>query len=302
MKVAIIDLGTNSLRLFIYSYSEKKKRFRKILKHKRMVRLGDLAFESRLLSDSAKKRTLEAFIEIKEILSNYNIEAIKAVATSALRSVRDGSIFAKTIEEKTGIPINIISGSEEAKFIAKGIVNTISLSEENLVFIDIGGGSTEVSLAFGRKILVSKSLKFGAGRCQQVFLKNVPPKEEDIENLRVSIKAILQTEFKGNFRATKAVGTSGSIRAFKRIIKDKKSEKKSFSYKKLSALISKIETFDKNELLSLPNLEDRRVDLILAAGIILEEVLMYFGSPDIYVSSVALKDGILVECFNNVVL
>lgn len=297
MKVAIIDLGTNSLRLFIYSYSPKKDRFRRILKHKRMVRLGDLAFESKLLSKAAKDRTLKAFDEIKEILSGYDISSIKAVATSALRSVTDGAKFAKTIEEKTGIPIDIISGSEEAEFIAKGVISTISLPKENLIFIDIGGGSTEVSLTFGKDIKVSKSLKLGAGRCQQVFLKNVPPKEEDVERLRNSIKEVLSDEFDSNFKASVAVGTSGSIRAFRRIIKDKKTGKQSFSFKKLSKLISNIKVYNKDELLSLPNLEDRRVDLILSAGIILEEVLKFFGSPDVYVSSASLKDGILVECF-----
>lgn len=295
MEVAIIDLGTNSLRLFIYKYSDKKNSFRRVLKLKRMVRLGDNAFKTGFLDKDAAKRTLKVFKEFKNVLDKNKPEFIKVVATSALRSVKDNLEFVEEVKKKTDINIEIISGELEANYIAKGVLSKIKLPNDNLVFIDIGGGSTEISLINNQKIITSASLKLGAGRCQQLFLKTSPPTKEAILSLKEDISKKLVENFPENFKAEIAVGTSGSIRAFNRIVNNDKSRIQIFYYDELNNFISKISSMGKTDLLQLPNLEDERVDLILSAGIILNEVLNYFGKPSVYVTSVALKDGILTD-------
>lgn len=298
MKVALIDLGTNSARLFIYRLRNDGK-WLKIRKLKEMVRLGDDLFEFGQLSSEACERTVRVFELFAAQMRIYEPNKVVSYATSAMRTAENAQELKQAIADRTGIEIETISGEREAELIAKGVCSVIELPKEPLVFIDIGGGSTEISLANGSDILMSKSLDLGAGRNQQLFLKSVPPvpdgEMQGVAALRQHTRAVLKDNFPKKFVASLAVGTSGSIRAINRINSKRNHSKYEFKKSFLSKLIEEMKPMTKEELLNLPRLEEKRADLILSGGIILEECLDFFSVKNVYVSSVALKDGVLEE-------
>lgn len=301
MKIAIIDLGTNSARLFIYKQN-KRGRFRKIVKKKSMVRLGDGLFDTGTLSTTAIKRTIETLLEFNEIIAVHQPELIRAIATSALRVSPDPQLIINPVQEATGIALEVISGEEEARLIAVGVLNTLKLSQDRFSLIDIGGGSTEVSVIEKNEILVAKSLELGAGRNQQTFLCSVPPvrnsKYKGINALRAHVQQTLTEQIPPDviLATPTIIGTSGSVRAFRRIANAQGLQGTTFSRDFLTDTIETLKGKTRKEILSqFPTLEPRRADLILAAGIILDEVCSFFSVDTIRVTSCSLKDGVLAN-------
>ncbi|MCB0334770.1 MAG: hypothetical protein KDD62_00650 [Bdellovibrionales bacterium] len=298
MKVALIDLGTNSARLFIYRMRADGQ-WLKLRKLKEMVRLGDDLFRSNSLSEEACERTVKVFELFAAQMNLDEPDLVVAYATSAMRTATNADVLRTAIYERTGILIETISGNREAQLIAKGVCAVIELPEEPLIFVDIGGGSTEISIAHGSEIQESKSLELGAGRNQQLFLKTVPPvtnkKGCGVEALRRHVQETLVSQFPDPLEVKLAIGTSGSIRAINRIYSKRTHSNYEFKQSVLAQLIEEMTPLTREELLQLPKLEEKRVDLILAGSVILDECLSYFGAKRVYVSSVALKDGMLAE-------
>ena len=301
MNVGIIDLGTNSARLFIYrlkppfsSSSDAQKIYRKKL----MVRLGDGLFEDRVLKPEVSARTIRAFHNFSEKIDLYQPELLRAVATSALREARNGKKVAKQIEKETGIRLEIISGDEEARLIGKGVTSQLFLPDAPHVLIDIGGGSTEISVCRGTEILHSKSLRLGAARGQQNFLRAIPP--ADTSKLRKRIRRLLEKYFKqvNPKKIEGGIGSSGSIRALGKLLSGSSGDQKVIVRKSLSTSVKKMKSMDRKALLKLlenTDLEPARVDLLLSAAILLEEIMLYFDLKSLQATSYALKDGLLAE-------
>lgn len=299
VKVAIIDLGTNSARLYIYK-SAKRRPFQRILRVKAPAKLGEGLFNSGLLEDSAVERTLKIFDEFYSIIKKHDVDLIQVVATSALREARDRKRVVNPIKEKYDIDIKVISGKEEARLIAKGVIHTLKLEDPDYLLIDIGGGSTEVSIISNNKIIFSESLPLGSSRNQQTFLHHIPPVQrvpgKGIQAMRDNIQEILNKTVPKECikRIPMVIGTSGAIRAYRRVVSNK-SDKQVFLVSGLRSLLSDMKNMSREELLHVPRLEAKRTDTILSAGIILDEICRFFNSQYIYASSVSLKDGILAD-------
>ena len=178
MRLAVIDLGTNSIRFDVHEISSNRKglvQHRRLYREKTMVRLGQDLFSAGKLSTEGKRRTLEAAHSFKETMDALHVDKIVAFGTAAVRDASDGEIFLKELEEKTGIHFRMITGAEEASLIAKGILHFEKNPSGIFALVDIGGGSTEVSICKGKKILRSHSFNLGVAKLQQVFLKTQPP-------------------------------------------------------------------------------------------------------------------------------
>lgn len=299
IKLAVIDLGTNSVRFDIYSIVSKKPV--KVYRTKKMIRLGDGVYKTGSIPASGKKRALEAFKEFKKEIDRFKAQKVFAFATSALRSAKNSASLVKEIEKATGIKVKIISGREEGRLIAKGIVSKMKPVPGKAVLIDIGGGSTEISLVQARQIVKTESFKLGANRLQQVFLKQSPPRYingrlHPILALRQHIRSSLipwvkRHKVDGDY----AVGSSGTIKAISKILKRLGRTGEPLFRSDLSALVSELSLLNREELLMIPGLEEKRVDLILAGAILLEEFMFCFNIREVLVTDLALRDGLLEE-------
>ena len=266
-----------------------------------MVRLGQNLFLDGKLSPDGKRRTLEAVETFRETMDALEVDKVVAFGTAAMRDASDGETFLAEIKEQTQIDFRIIAGTEEAALIAQGILrNDPSLPKGLYALIDIGGGSTEISICRGTKIVHSHSFNLGVAKLQQVFLKGHPPFSDKthhpVRDLRNFIKSIVlpQAIIERWPKVPKVVGSSGSIIALAKLVnKDREAGNTPFLRKDLTKIVSSAQTKTAGELLSMRGMEPKRVDLILAGAILLDELTQILGVKEIRTTEYSLRDGIL---------
>src|SRR3954469_10895994 len=193
MRLGVIDLGTNSVRFDVHQIGADGE-LQRLHRKKLMVRLGQGAFVSRKLDREAVGRTLDAFARFKRVATHLKTEKIIAFGTAALREVSDREQLIELIKRSTGIHLRVITGAEEAQLIALGILSNEKLTPSRVALVDIGGGSTEISICRGRKGLHSHSFPLGAARLQQLYLKRSPPNASSVVEMREHIRATLQSK------------------------------------------------------------------------------------------------------------
>jgi exopolyphosphatase/guanosine-5'-triphosphate,3'-diphosphate pyrophosphatase len=172
MRFAVIDLGTNSVRFDVHQLGKKAKLLHR---EKLMIRLGQEVFLKGKLNKDAIDRASQAFIHFAKVARKLQTDRMIAFGTSALRESKNGAAFVEHIRNVSGIELRVISGQEEARFIAAGILRNEKKLPPRFALIDIGGGSTEVSICKKNKAAASHSFPLGTARMQQVFLKKNPP-------------------------------------------------------------------------------------------------------------------------------
>jgi exopolyphosphatase/guanosine-5'-triphosphate,3'-diphosphate pyrophosphatase len=301
MRVAIIDLGTNSVRFDVHQIGSKNQ-VRLLHREKLMVRLGQGVFSEGRLNTDAIRRTLQAFLSFRKTADDLRVDRIVAFGTAALREASDGPRLLTQIREKSGIEIRVISGIEEAKLIALGILSNEKAPKGRFGLIDIGGGSTEISICRGKKLSHSNSFSLGTARLQQVFLRSSPPKsapdsdEKPIPQLRSYIRAALLTKMLADRwpKVERLIGSSGTVRAIGKLIKKGKATK-TVDRDDLKKLVKEMATMTTTELLGMPGMEAKRVDMILAGAILLEECMNLTGAKKVFATEFSLRDGILEE-------
>lgn len=303
-KFAIIDLGTNSVRFDIYDLDQNLDP-RRIHREKQMVRLGDRLFTTGTLDQVAFYRTIEAFKSFRNRIEQEQITSVTAFGTAALRSLKNAQEFCQTVEHETGILIRTISGKREAELIAKGILANETTPNGLYALIDIGGGSTEVSICFKKTVMDSFSFNLGANRLQQMFLRTSPPCHDEysdpVNELRRHVHETLLPEI-GPQKwpgIRSVVGSSGTIRAIRKILRATDQAIEPFKRKNLRELIQRITPMRAEQIREIPGLEPKRVDLILAGMLLLDEFLSIVDVKTVFTSNFALRDGILEEVLEN---
>jgi len=303
-RIGIIDLGTNSVRFDVQKIGPGSQ-IRCLHREKQMVRLGEGVFVRGTLDPKAVTRAVNAFARFKAIAHDLHVERIVAFGTSTLREVRDSQRFLSLIRKKTGIDLRIISGEEEAKLIASAILSLESTAKGKYALVDIGGGSTEISVCRDNMIEHCVSFPLGAARLQQVFLKTIPPVKRNssnhnpIEELRAYIQHTILAELIAEDwpKVKRIIGSSGSIRAISKIMKETVGTKV-IHRDELRKLVETIAYMSKEELVAVPGMEPKRIDIILAGAILLEECMNVLEAKEVHPTSFSLRDGILLEEIN----
>ena len=297
-RLAIIDLGTNSVRIDIYRLTGRK--VIRVYRGKLMVRLGDGVFSTGKLSPIGMERTIRAFSQFRQLLLRKKVKKVIAFGTSALRTATNSKEFLQRLKVQTGINVKVISGKEEGQLIALGVLANIEPPKGYYSLVDIGGGSTEISLCLGKKIIYSYSFQLGANRLQQTFLKTIPPEFKrgqlhPILALRQHLKSELHpfSQFCAKYQIKMILGSSGTIRSIERIMEKAGRKRKNISRSAVSAFVSELQTMNRVQIKKIPGLEEKRVDLILAGSILLEEIMFAVGTKKLAVTDLALRDGIL---------
>jgi len=301
MRVGIIDLGTNSVRFDVHQITANGK-VHQLHREKLMIRLGQGVFLDGKLDKNAIRRALHAFSSFKKTAEKLHVSRIVAFGTSALREASDSKKLLTMISARTGIEVRVISGEEEARLIAQGILNHERPRKGFYGLVDIGGGSTEINICRGRQVLHSASFPLGTARLQQVFLKGSPPKPPSkgdpgaIKQMRQYIKGqLLPKMIAEDWKHVElVVGSSGTIRALGRLLK-KSSKTKSFSKAQLEELVDRLSTMTTTQLLGIPAMEAKRVDMILAGAVLFDECMRALRAKRVEVTEFSLRDGILDE-------
>ncbi len=291
MKLAAIDIGSNAARLLISEVSvgeNNKASFNKVLLTRIPLRLGFDVFETGKISPHKSDlllSTMKAFINLKDA---FEVKYLKACATSAMRDATNGGEIIELVKKETGIEIEIISGSDEASFIYENHVAENLDSAHSYLYIDVGGGSTELTFFGNGKLIFKDSFDIGTIR----LLKNKIP-DAAWDEMKENIK----DKTKGH-KEVIAIGSGGNINKVYSLSKRKDTKPLPLEllrdyYKELSCV-----SIEKRK--RLYNLRDDRADVIVPALHIYVNVMRWAGATEIYVPKIGLADGLVQHLWEQI--
>jgi exopolyphosphatase/guanosine-5'-triphosphate,3'-diphosphate pyrophosphatase len=300
MRKAVIDLGTNTFHLFIVEIHNGN--INTLYKEKIAVKIGQNGISKGKIAKDAFKRAIHTLQIFKTIIDQFQVTDVSGVATSAIRNAKNGKDLINQIAEKTGIHINIISGDLEAELIFEGVKAATTLSNENQLVMDIGGGSVEFIIGNKEAIHWKRSFEIGAQRLLDKFHKSDPMPTESIDHMFAWLSEELQ-ELKDalvTFKPTGLIGCSGTFDTLSeiylnRVRKERKPESTIFKLpiKDYHDIHRELLIKDKSERLEIKGMVSMRVDMIVVASCLISFVLEYLDIKNITACTYALKEGLL---------
>lgn len=303
--LAGIDIGTNTFRLLIAETDGKN--IKEVRSERIITRLGEGLAETGCLSEKAMERGMATIERLSEIISGHRVEAIHAVATSALREARNGGDFLRRAKESTGLDIEVISEEEEAKLTFLGMTMDMGIPN-SAVLVDIGGGSTEFIFVREGQVVSTRSLKLGVVYLTDRYMRNDPPAREDIEEMKAEVFrniATIRTAQGHTSRDTVFIGTAGTITTISAMAQGLSTfdHKRIHKYRlslatveEIFTIISGLSAGERAE--RYPVLESPRLDIIVPGTLILLEIMMTFGFKEVIVSDRGLREGIILKLYN----
>lgn len=290
MKLAAIDIGSNAIRLQIVNtiqQADGNVYFKKLEYIRCPLRLGHEVFNSGYIPQD----TCDKFIKLMQAYNNlmelFEVEHYKACATSAMREAKNAAELVEKTYQETGIKIDIIDGQLEAHFINKAIIETIS-NDETYLHIDVGGGSTELNVYKGRLKIASESFPLGSVRSIS---------QQDSSTNWYLMRAWL-IENVWHHQPVTAIGTGGNINKLAELTGKKKGV---ISIKKLKETHSLLKSLTQEQRTNQLLLNEDRADVIVPAADIYIYVMEHAKCKNIIVPELGLKDGIIIELYENLV-
>ena len=293
-RIGLIDLGTNSLRAFIFDCRRGEKPLL-LGRFKEMVRLGDNVFSTGVIGPQALKRTIAAFGTVRSLFDSLQVTEVLAVGTSALRAARNRRRLITAVRNRYGFRLRPLSHRDEARLIGQGVIGNEPAIKGNTVIVDIGGGSVEIIFCRGRRILEARSFEMGAAAVQQRYLKSTPPRSGASDLLRHAVRRNLRTlRIKPGVSIQRAFASSGSLRTIAKGIA-KRPDAAVINAPQLAEFIAHLAGATRKQIGVNKQIERKRIDLVLGAAIVLDEILAYFRIDRIQTTPYALKDGLLLD-------
>lgn len=305
-RIAAIDLGTNSFHAVLVDiYPDGS--FRTVDKLKEMVILAEKGMDNHL-SEDAIERGLEALKRIKFLCDSHNVEEILAFATSAIREADNGGDFIQRMIDEVGIKARAISGKMEAELIGLAIRHTISLSEEMVLMVDIGGGSVEFIVGNKEHFVYVTSLKLGVARMAARFVNEDPISKKEKKALRKHFKKETSAlaEVLKKHPVKTMIGSSGTMENIAAMIAERNSIPASFTLNELVYDVEEFKSFykdfiklDKKNRAKEKQLEEKRINIINPGMVLVKFLIDEFHIQDIKISEGALRDGMILNFIKN---
>ena len=285
---AAIDIGSNAARLLIKNVTEDSMgnaEFTKLLFLRIPLRLGKDVFTLGEISEERQRMMMCMIKSYKQLMKLYRVECFRACATSAMRDARNGEKLLKKIEKATGIKIEIVTGSEEARILYNNSIESAERVSGNYAYVDVGGGSTEISLLSNGQLVGSCSYNIGTLR----KLSGMVPAEVE-ERLQLDLE-----EYAKQYPDIKIVGSGGNINRLSRIFHEsnKNSKKNVLPVKNLREMYDDMKPLTVAERMSRYGLKADRADVILPAAEIFLKVSEALNCEEIQVPNISLADCII---------
>jgi len=283
LRYAAIDVGSNAVRLLIADISKQdgKYSFKKNTLVRVPLRLGDDAFLDKNISARKSSDLIKTMLAFKNLMDVYHVSEYLACATSAMREAGNGADIVKMIKAETDIDLEIIEGQREANIIYANHVEANLDENKTYLYIDVGGGSTELSVFVKGVPEASRSFNIGTIR----MLDN-QDKEETWDEMKDWVK-----EHTKVYKNLAAIGTGGNINKLFRMSEEK--DNTPMSLQKLNALYNKLTSYSLKERINILGLNPDRADVIIPASEIYLTLMKWTGIKQIYVPKVGMADGII---------
>lgn len=285
MNIAAIDIGSNGARLLIKSFDDNApaaSRIKKLLFVRIPLRLGKDVFALGKISKERQRMMMHMMKGFRQFMLLYNVEHFRACATSAMRDAENGKKVMRHIEKATGIKLEIIPGAEEAQLLCNNLVENTESGVGNFAYVDVGGGSTEISLLHDGVLAESHSFNIGTLR---MLAGAVTPEE------RNAMCRMLE-KYAEDFPGTKIIGSGGNINRLFRLAKIK-GDSRSLPVATLKQLYAELAPLSLEERMEQFKLKDDRADVIIPAAEIFLLVARSLKCEDILVPNISLADSIV---------
>ncbi len=303
MRIAAIDIGTNSIHMIVVQIRPDFS-FGVIDREKEMVRLGAGGLDGRALTPEAVHAALQVLSKFTRLADSHRVDEVIAVATSAVREAENGGEFLRVVQRDTGIRPRVISGTEEARLIHSAAVYGVGVPRDIAVVVDIGGGSVEVTRGSGAAMELGQSFKLGVIRLTERFVKSDPlePREERklVRHVQSEIGKYLDRIASAGF--DRLIGTSGTILSLGSvaIAAEQRGASLALRNRRISAkllrrLRKELVGLTLEQRLRMPGLEPRRADLAVAGAILLDEIVRRLGANEITLCDLSLREGLVLD-------
>lgn len=291
MILAAIDIGSNAARLLIsdvQKVKDGKPAFNKLNLVRVPLRLGFDVFGSKIISSEKKLMLVETMKSFRHLMNAYKVEALKACATSAMRDAQNAKEIIATVQKEAGILIEVIDGDMEANLIYENHVAENMDIDHSYMYIDVGGGSTEISFFSNGILIYKKSFNIGTIR----ILKNMVTSAH-WEELKNTIKAVTKDQ-----KEVVAIGSGGNIN--KVFSLSKRKEGRPLSLELLKEYLDELEPMTIRQRILKYSLRDDRADVIVPALQIYVNAMRWAGAQEIYVPKIGLADGLIQHLWEEV--
>ncbi|MBD0382786.1 Ppx/GppA phosphatase family protein [Paenibacillus sedimenti] len=300
--IGIIDIGSNSIRLVIYEINAQGA-YRVVSEHKESARLSERIGPDGLLHNKDILSVVPILAHYSLLCKAHNVQTIRAVATAAIRNAANSADIIRTLEEQTDLRIEVLSGAEEARYGFLGVINTIDIRDG--LIIDIGGGSTEVTLFRNRELLQSVSFPFGAVNTTRQFMKNGTISEQEIMGIRHTVEeAISSNPWISSSPNLPMIGLGGTIRTLGKMSQklNKYSLQLAHNYVmkpgELDYFLRLLSSIPLEKRKKIEGLAKERADIMIPGLVILDTIYEAALSSHCIISGAGLRDGLFYETFN----
>jgi exopolyphosphatase/guanosine-5'-triphosphate,3'-diphosphate pyrophosphatase len=291
LRLAAIDIGSNAARLLISDViigPQGNPEFIKAALVRAPLRLGFEVFDKGEIPPNKVEKVIKTMKSYKLLLDVYEVKHVKACATSAMRDASNGAEIIRKVKAETGIEIKIISGQEEASLIYENHIAENMTKEESYLYIDVGGGSTELTFFTDGKLVFKESFNIGTIR----LLKN-----QVSEALWDEMKEFIKEKTKGYHHVT-AIGSGGNINKIFSLSKRK--EGKPLTVDLLRDYFKEFSNLSVNQRMTLYHLREDRADVIVPALLIYINVMRWADTEEIYIPKIGLADGLIHTLYEEV--
>jgi exopolyphosphatase/guanosine-5'-triphosphate,3'-diphosphate pyrophosphatase len=291
LRLAAIDIGSNAARLLITEVGQDEKgnaSFNKLNLIRVPLRLGFDVFESGAISKQRTGMLIQTMKAYKHLLNAYEVNYLKACATSAMRDAKNSNDIIRKVRLETDISIEIISGDYEANIIYENHIAENLDKDHSYLYIDVGGGSTELSFFTNNILAFKKSFNIGTIR----LMKNMV-QEKQWDEMKDAIRAFTKGQ-----KEVIAIGSGGNIN--KVFSLSKKKDGKPLSLELLKDYYKELSSVTLDERIRMYNLREDRADVILPALQIFTNVMRWANALEIYVPKIGLVDGLVKHLYDEV--
>lgn len=299
MKLAVIEIGSNSIRTSVYK-SSKRNRFKTLDRWREPVRLGKSIAQSRLLTNEQIEETIDVLEKFQNRIQRYEVDRISLIATAAVRMAKNQEQLIFAVLKETGLQLHIIDEKEEAFYDYVAVRNTMRVRDA--LIVDVGGGSSEISLAKKGRLKHGLSIPIGAISISDLYLKSDPIKPSELNAAKREISEHLDSLQWMNANAT-FVGLGGTLRAVTSILNREGKRKKTLhnsivTIDQIDKLFNRLVHASNEERSQIKELSDGRYEVILGGILIISEIIKKTPSKEIRFSNFGVREGYVFNYFH----
>jgi len=308
MRIAIIDLGTNTFNLLIADVNDNQS-YNILLETKNAAKLGKGGINNRTITPEAMQRGIDALHQHLRTIADYSVDKVVCIATAAIRSASNGQEFVKRVKDEVGLNINVIDGQKEAQLIFDGIKQVMPLGKEKVMVLDIGGGSNEFIIANNEGVFWKHSFDLGVARLLDKFAPANPITQAEIDTIEAYFRTELQLLFDAlkQYPVKTLIGSSGSFDTVSAMIAaihhPHLDMSKLTSYHiHLNHFLELHQVYLKStveERSKMERMDPARVEMIVLASLFINFVVRECNIANIWQCSFALKEGAIWQLIRN---